>query len=87
MLGIIAAFFILVSLASTSCSGQREEAALKFKEAPEVVEVKPKKPLKINLRRTAEDKYTYEISGEDPEEIIKADRKLRKYISSNAVPE
>ncbi len=50
------------------------------KKQPEIQQVKPKKPAKIKLRRSAEDKYTWEITGDDVDEIIRADRRLRKLL-------
>ncbi len=50
------------------------------KKQPEIQQVKPKKPAKIKRRRSAEDKYTWEITGDDVDEIIRADRRLRKLL-------
>jgi hypothetical protein len=50
------------------------------KKQPEIQQVKPKKPAKIKLRRSAEDKYTWEITGDDVDEIVRADRRLRKLL-------
>lgn len=74
-------------LLAASCSqGRVEDGDFRFKNAPEVVEVRPKKPVKIELRRMAEGKYSYEITGDDPEEIIKADSRLRQYLKTDASP-
>jgi len=50
------------------------------KKQPEIQQIKPKKPVKIKLRRSAEDKYTWEITGDDADEIVRADRRLRKLL-------
>jgi hypothetical protein len=50
------------------------------KKQPEIQQIKPKKPVKIKLRRSAEDKYTWEITGDDVDEIVRADRRLRKLL-------
>jgi len=50
------------------------------KKQPEIQQVKPKKPAKIKLRRSAENKYTWEITGDDVDEIIRADRRIRKLL-------
>ncbi len=47
---------------------------------PEIQQIKPKKPVKIKIRRSAEDKYTWEITGDDADEIVRADRRLRKLL-------
>lgn len=50
------------------------------KKQPEIQQIKPKKPVKIKLRRSTEDKYTWEITGDDADEIVRADRRLRKLL-------
>jgi hypothetical protein len=51
-----------------------------FKKQTVIQQVKPKKPVRIKLRRSADDKYTWEITGDDVDEIVKADRRLRKLL-------
>jgi hypothetical protein len=51
-----------------------------FKKQTEIQQVKPKKPVRIKLRRSADDKYTWEITGDDVDEIVKADRRLRRLL-------
>lgn len=51
-----------------------------FKKQPEIQQVKPKKPVRIKLKRSAEGKYTWELTGDDVDEIIKTDTRLRKLL-------
>lgn len=51
-----------------------------IKKHPEIQQIKPKKPVRIKLRRAADDKYTWEITGDDVDEIVRADRKIRKML-------
>jgi hypothetical protein len=51
-----------------------------FKKQPEIQQIKSKKPVRIKLRRSADDKYTWEITGDNVDEIVKADRKIRKML-------
>jgi hypothetical protein len=46
----------------------------------EIQQVKPKKPVRIKLKRSSDDKYTWEITGDDADEIVRADRKLRRLL-------
>ncbi len=39
---------------------------------------KPKKPIKIKLHRDKKGEYSWDITGESVEEVIKADRRLRQ---------
>ena len=54
---------------------------LQIRKQPEIQQIKPKKPVKIKLKRTGEGKYTWDLTGDDLEEIVKADKKLRKLLS------
>ncbi|MBI5074898.1 MAG: hypothetical protein HZB62_06995 [Nitrospirae bacterium] len=58
-----------------------EKDAFVFKKQPELQQIKPKKPVKIKLRRSPKDEYTWELSGDDADEIVKADRRLRKMLN------
>ncbi|OGW38212.1 MAG: hypothetical protein A2Y97_08985 [Nitrospirae bacterium RBG_13_39_12] len=53
-----------------------------FKKQPEIQQVKPKKPVKIKLKRSNDGKYTWELTGDDADEIINTDKRLRKLLSS-----
>jgi hypothetical protein len=53
---------------------------LQFKKQPEIQQVKPKKPVKIKLKRLAEGKYTWDITGDDADEIVRTDRRLIKLL-------
>jgi hypothetical protein len=57
-----------------------ENKNFQFKKQLEIQQVKPKKPVKIKLKRSAEGKYTWEITGDDVDEIVKADKRLRKLL-------
>jgi hypothetical protein len=41
---------------------------------------KPKKPLKIKLHRDKKGEYSWDITGESVDEIIKADKRLRQFL-------
>jgi len=41
---------------------------------------KPKKPVKIKLHRDKKGEYTWDITGESVDDIIKADRRLRQLL-------
>ena len=58
-----------------------ENKPIQIKKQPEIQQVKPKKPVKIKLKRSAEGKYTWELSGDDVDEIVKADKRLKKLLN------
>jgi len=72
---LIAVMAVSLLFAATAHSGQE---GFNFSRKPEIADIKPKKPVRIKLRRLSDGKYTWELSGDDIEELQKADRKLRK---------
>lgn len=71
--------FSFIFLISSSVFSE-DSKTFQVKKQPEIQQVKPKKPVKIKIRRSAEDKYTWEITGDDADEIVRADRRLRKLL-------
>ncbi len=51
-----------------------------FKQIPELREIKPHKPVKIKLKRNAQGEYSWDLSGNDADKIIAADKKLRESL-------
>ena len=58
-----------------------EKESFQFKKQFELQQIKPKKPVKIKLRRSAKDEYTWELTGDDADEIVRTDKKLRKMLN------
>jgi len=52
-----------------------------YKVIPEIRDVRPEKPVRIKLRRNAKGGYSWELSGEDVDRIIKIDKKLRDSVN------
>lgn len=75
---IITALVLCFSVSSVNAA---DKDAFQFKKQPELQQIKPKKPVKIKLRRSAKDEYAWELTGDDAEEIIKTDRRLRKMLN------
>ncbi|MBI5195894.1 MAG: hypothetical protein HZA10_06200 [Nitrospirae bacterium] len=74
--------FFVIFIFSCAPKEDKQQVQPVFKQIPEIREIKPEKPPKIKLKRDAKNDYSWEISGDNAEEIIKADRKLRKGIGS-----
>jgi len=71
---------LLISAASMASAAGKEE--FQFRKQPELQQLKPKKPVKIRLKRTAKDEYSWELAGDDADEIIKTDKRLRKLLNA-----
>ena len=74
------ALSILITFFAFSSCFSEDNKNIQFKKQPEIQQIKPHKPVKIKLKRSAENKYTWEITGDDVDEIVKADRRLRKLL-------
>jgi hypothetical protein len=59
----------------------KDTKTLQIRKQPEIQQVKPRKPVRIKLKRSTEGKYTWDLSGDDADEIVKADKRLRKLLS------
>ena len=74
---ILCAISLLIfAHACTDSKGKQDEPV--FRQIPEIQELKPEKPLKIKLKRNAKDDYSWEINGDNVDEIVGADKQLRK---------
>jgi hypothetical protein len=79
----IMSFIIVFAIAfMSSFAFSVENKNIQIKKQPEIQQVKPKKPVKIKLKRSAEGKYTWELSGDDVDEIVKADKRLKKLLNT-----
>lgn len=81
--------FSPVGIDSFTTHGQRvfsaDKDSFQFKKQPEIQQVKPKKPVKIKLKRSSDGKYAWELTGDDVDEIVRADRKLKKLLKVEEV--
>lgn len=76
--GILSLFLLVFFSVSPAYPADRED--FRFRKEPELQQIRPKKAVKIKLKRTAKDEYSWELAGDDADEIIKADRKLRQQL-------
>lgn len=57
-----------------------KDAGFKFKTDPKISQARPKKPLRIEIKRHEDGTYTWEISGGSVEEVLKADEELKRKL-------
>jgi hypothetical protein len=77
----------LLSFAAVGC--QRSPAVVEEKPAPKIViekerrEVEPPLPpeVKIKLKRDGKENYSWELSGSDPDQILKVNEKFRRGLT------
>ncbi len=79
LLIILFVIVLILSVQACSDSANKHEDTV-FKQIPQIQEIKPEKPPKIKLKRDSKESYSWEISGDNVDEIIEADKKLRKNL-------
>lgn len=77
-LGRAALFFLTLFIAGSAASAEKTD--FQFKKQPEIQQVKPQKPVKIKLHRNAKGDYSWDLNGDNVDEIVNTDRKLRKLL-------
>ena len=76
---VLAAVIILIPVhACTESSEGRKETT--FEQQPEITEIRPQKPVKIKLKRGTTGQYSWDLSGDDADKILEADRKLKEEL-------
>jgi len=78
---LILLFAFLILMPSYAICADKEQA-FQFSKNPEIQQVKPKKPVRIKLKRTAKGEYSWDLTGDDVDEILKIDRRLRRALKS-----
>jgi len=77
---VIALFISLIVFGSVFFKDAEDVKGFQFERQPEIERVKPEKPVRIKLRRLAEGRYTWELTGDDVNEIVRTDKQLRKLL-------
>jgi hypothetical protein len=57
-----------------------DNRGFQFSKQPQLQQVRPKKPVKIKLKRTSKDNCSWELAGDDVDEIVRTDKRLRKLL-------
>lgn len=73
-------YVALASLILAGSANSADKGDFQFGKQPEIQQVRPAKPVKIKLHRTAKGEYSWELAGDDADEIARTDRKLRKLL-------
>jgi hypothetical protein len=75
---LIVLLAVLLMIPACSGSGDKEQHPVVFKQVQEIQDIKPEKPVKIKLKRSAKNEYSWELSGDNADEIIKTDKSLKQ---------
>ncbi|MGO9016227.1 MAG: hypothetical protein ACLQF0_14755 [Dissulfurispiraceae bacterium] len=55
---------------------------LQFNRNQDISQIKPRKPVRIKLHRSAKGEYQWDITGDNADDIVRADRRLRKLLET-----
>lgn len=71
----------LLPLLNASCADKPAQTqTFQFKKDSQLRQVKPTKPVRIKLHRTGKGDYSWDLTGEDADEVIRTDGRLRKML-------
>ncbi|HIJ59328.1 MAG TPA: hypothetical protein HPP56_01745 [Nitrospirae bacterium] len=76
-------FTLITLFISTFAFAQEKKdnnPSFKFTKEQPVQQMKPKKPLRIKVHRNSKGEYSWDITGDNVDEIIKADTRLKKLL-------
>jgi hypothetical protein len=76
---LILLFALLILMPFYTLSADKSEQ-FKFSKDQHIQQVKPKKPVRIKLHRNAKGDYSWELTGDNVDEVVQADRRLRKLM-------
>lgn len=77
LLQILLVIFLFIPACTRT---EDKEQPMVFKQVPEIRKIQPEREVKIRLKRSTKGEYSWDISGDDTEEIIKTDKKLRESL-------
>ena len=76
---LMAALLVALTLSAGAEEPQQDAGGMKYSQEREVAGVRPQKPVQIKFKRAESGKFGWELSGDNVEAVIEADRKLREY--------
>ena len=71
---------IFLALWCAAIAVAAERSDIQFTKQPEIQQVRPQKPVKIKLHRNAKGEYSWDLNGDNVDEIVNADKKLRRLL-------
>jgi hypothetical protein len=65
---------------SPESPAKKPQAAFQAGKDTGIQHVVPKKPVRLKLHRNAKGEYSWDLTGDSVEDVVKADRRLRKLL-------
>ncbi|HAK88216.1 MAG: hypothetical protein A2077_07385 [Nitrospirae bacterium GWC2_46_6] len=57
-----------------------QKQSFQFSQDRQIQQIKSKKPVKIKLHRTQKGEYSWDLTGDNTDDVVQADRRLRKLL-------
>lgn len=77
---IVVFIFTITALFPSMTSCEDKKQTFQFTKNQQIQQIKPKKPVRIKLHRNAKGEYSWELTGDNVDEVFQADRRLRKLL-------
>jgi hypothetical protein len=78
---IISVFAMLLSLLPYYVLSTDKNQPFQYAKNPQIQQIKPKKPVRVKLHRTAKGEYSWDLTGDDVDEVYRSDKRLRKLLN------
>ena len=78
---LLAALLLLSPLTASGADKPQPPQAFQFKKDRQVQQVRPKKPVRIKLHRAGKGDYSWDLTGDDADEVVRTDKRLRKMLN------
>lgn len=75
---LMAACVLCMTLTATSYAAEKEK--IEYKQDTEIKQARGRKPAVVTLKRDDKGLYSWEIKGDETEDVIEADKRLRDYL-------
>ncbi|MDA8339074.1 MAG: hypothetical protein M0Z70_07230 [Nitrospiraceae bacterium] len=77
---ILCSVFCVLLVLPYHAGGADKNQQFQFTKNQQIQQIKPKKPVKIKLHRNAKGEYSWELTGDNVDEVFNADKRLRKSL-------
>lgn len=77
---LVVSFSLLSGSVSFAADVKPAQPVFQAGNQPAIQAVRPKRPAKIRLHRNPKGEYTWDITGESADEVVRADARLRKLL-------
>jgi hypothetical protein len=71
---------LLIFILPYHAIGADKNQPFQFTKNQQIQQIKPKKPVRIKLHRNAKGEYSWDLTGDNVDEVVQTDRRLRKLL-------